>query len=821
MKIWILPTILLLLVGAFLATTGRTSAAPLAQVAPSEQPTVGLFGTVTAIETTTDSVTITLSGGEVVSVDSNTTYRVPDSDSAALDDIAVGARLAIVAVDDGGLTASEVVVIPARPAQQHREYTVLKRIGSTLIAKEGETGVEVVIDLEFELEEDLVGEEVTFIGTQVEAGRFKAKGKVALRKIVERLQGHVDQKRRSADQERDEGARGRKLRELEALTERLEGHITKQIDRFTQVIVEAHDEDKPALDEALVKIKERFRTALEAANKKAEDIDEALERRILRAVVTDGGVNLKDRLLTVRTRGDVDVTVNGDIEIVIGEESASLEDIEDGDQVLVHFDRESGEAERIKVLETAQAKGRIDHIDVENRTITIALADGGSLTLTAVDINRVRINGGLRALSSLLRGTIVRLRYNLRTLEPVEIDEEDEAEHTVTIERIDKDARVVVGRTDDGREVTLRLANDARVETDGHRSEVNGLRVGARIHAVVDRVTDRVLSLRQEAQGQRRREVSARGSVTGVRTDINALSLRRSDGTEVAAIVDENAEVVVDGEPASLEDIDGDATVEIVYDPETKVAVKIVAHRRHPVEKLVNLRRTPQEDGPSDEGPATGLTASGTIAKVDPETGQVVVVTERRRTVVFTVNEQSALSLNGEQIEDLNQITPRAQAKVLFNRTAEGNVVDELHAHKRVIEQDTIREQTDADRLEKLRDLRGSLAIQAKGRPLPGARLGLLVTVNRRPVEGAQVTVNGRDVGDTGEKGAIAFAVPTGVGALEIVATFKDQRVGLKLRVPNAEQLKELRDRAEEQRREAREKRQSDTPSNTGVTRTR
>ena len=674
----------------------------------------GFIGEVTAASST--SVTLELKSGETVVIEAPPDpVDLGEGEVQGFAGLPIGSRFAALASKgvSGEWLLEKGRIIPARARQQHRHYTVLKRIGNTLVAKDGDTGVEVIIELEFELDEDLLGEEVTFIGTQVEAGRFRAKGRVALRKIVERLQKHVEKKKRSADQEPEGGAKKRKLRQLEALEKRLEGHVAKQIDRFTEVLVESHDVDRAALDVALEKIKEGFRAALEALGKTAEDVDEALERRVLHAVVAEGGVNLEDSLLTLRTRGDVEVTVSGDVDVLIGDEPGSLADVQDGDHVLVHFDRESGEAASIKVLEIAHAKGRVDRIDKENRTIIIALPDGGSLTLTVVDIERVRINGRPVALAKLLHGTIVRISYNPRTLEPVDIEEQDHSEHTLTIESIDTDARVVIGRTDDGQEVRLELASDARVDSGNHRASVKALRVGARVHAVVDRASDRALSVREEAPGQRHREVVARGSVTAVRKDINALSLRRSDGSEVAVIVDEDAEVLVDGEPARLEDIEGDASLDTTYDPETNVAIKIVAHKRHRVEKLAHVRRTREEDLHRDEEPATGLSAAGTIAKIDLENSQVVVYTEKRRALVFTVNSQSVLSLNGEPIQGLSELSTGAKVKVLFHRTTEGNIVDELHAHKRDLDRDAVRKHvTDKSRLAKLHELSNCLESQ-------------------------------------------------------------------------------------------------------------
>ena len=99
MKAWGLVTILLLSVATMIAVAGRISAGPLPQVSEPEQATVGVFGTVSAIVTSTSTNgTIVLDGGEAVATDSNTTFNVPGVEAATIDDVNVGDRLVIVAV---------------------------------------------------------------------------------------------------------------------------------------------------------------------------------------------------------------------------------------------------------------------------------------------------------------------------------------------------------------------------------------------------------------------------------------------------------------------------------------------------------------------------------------------------------------------------------------------------------------------------------------------------------------------------------------------------------------------------------------------------
>ena len=126
--------ILLAVVALSFATAGRANAAPLLQVAGPQQATVGLFGTISAIVTTTAATsTIILDGGEVVATNASTTFIVPDVDAATLADITVGDRVAILAIEDGGLVALDVSVIPDEPVSTVHVLGVVTESGDGLI----------------------------------------------------------------------------------------------------------------------------------------------------------------------------------------------------------------------------------------------------------------------------------------------------------------------------------------------------------------------------------------------------------------------------------------------------------------------------------------------------------------------------------------------------------------------------------------------------------------------------------------------------------------------------------------------------------------
>ena len=138
---------LLASVALILAPVHRVFAAPAA--APSfqvEEQSVGLFGTVSAVlaSTTGGESTIVMTGGDVVAVDGSTDYAVPGVESPSLDDIAVGDRLAVVAIlrDDGSLLATDVLETSVAAVENVHIVGVVIAVGDGVDTLLDDDGVE-------------------------------------------------------------------------------------------------------------------------------------------------------------------------------------------------------------------------------------------------------------------------------------------------------------------------------------------------------------------------------------------------------------------------------------------------------------------------------------------------------------------------------------------------------------------------------------------------------------------------------------------------------------------------------------------------------
>ena len=224
---------------------GSAGAAPLGQTKKT-----GYFGEVTGVEG--ESFTIAQKNGEAVSLafDESTEVRQARAESdggqGGLGERHIGSRVAVLAETRGdGLFAAKVTVIPSAARERHLTLTVIDRTGDVIVA-ETKSGEEVLVELQFEPPEELKGQLVTFIGEQVEAGRFRAKSVVGVRTIVDRLERHVRSKKKQVDEERDAGKSKVHGRRLAQLQKRLQAAVAEQLDRFSEVLPKSPDQARAA-----------------------------------------------------------------------------------------------------------------------------------------------------------------------------------------------------------------------------------------------------------------------------------------------------------------------------------------------------------------------------------------------------------------------------------------------------------------------------------------------------------------------------------------------------------------------------------------------
>ena len=488
--------------------------------------------------------------------------------------------------------------------------------------------------------------------------------------------------------------------------------------------------------------------------------------------------------MTIRTRGDavVTVVVVDATRIVVGGEDGILDDLQDGDWVEVVFDSETNEAVGLHVRLVEEVKATIESIDLDAGTITLALRDGAVLTLNVTDAAEVRIGRIDAASADLENGMVLVVRYNRRTLDVVGIDAELRSEIDITVEEVDRENGIIRGRTDDGRIIVQRLAPDANFEKGSVSASIRAIVPGARVLVVVDRANDRALVVRTRDTNVKPRYVTVRGTPTNVDTDGSTLTIERPDGGSVTVIVDTDTDMTINGEPATLADVTAETAVSVTFDAQSKIALKILGRTRVQPTDVVSVRPVTDDDV-SDDEPTTGVvTVGGTIVNGDADTNTLVIFTLTRRKIELNITAETTISLNGEPVDSVGDLPRGSAVKATFN--AEDMTAIEVSAQKRDVDiRAVLKKETVRRAVERVRRPTQNLAIRVKGVPTPGAEIDLTIYLNRQPIEGAQVTVNERDVGTTNADGAVTFQVPADAEQLNIVAVFNDLKAGLKLRV--------------------------------------
>ena len=238
MKTLRLVGMLLLVVALTLTATGSAYGAPQLQRESQRQ---GLFGDVSSVVDNT----IILDSGEIVATDENTLFVVPGVDDADLNDIAVGDRLAIVAIElaDGSLLAVNVLVTPEKPVSNTHVLVVVTGAQGgliTLIDNRGRPH-----NMELPVGKSVkVGDLLTLvIDPDDDTDTLKPRDIAAIDKVVDKLLEDIQ----------DAVGRAR-----ERLQELLEDNGNEHLTALARALEQASDEAQQALQAALISTQSRL-----------------------------------------------------------------------------------------------------------------------------------------------------------------------------------------------------------------------------------------------------------------------------------------------------------------------------------------------------------------------------------------------------------------------------------------------------------------------------------------------------------------------------------------------------------------------------------
>ncbi|MDA1347618.1 MAG: hypothetical protein O3A47_01940 [Chloroflexi bacterium] len=747
-----------------------------------EAERMGFFGEVTSVEI--DAIEVLLKDGETLRI------RIDTADpqiiqGAANDDpsttasgvdltdlFEVGSRIAALAeMREDEWWAVKISPVRAKAVEAHITVTVIHVSGTTVIA-ENESGDEFIIELDFEPTEELAGQVVTFVGRRLEDRRFRASAVKTVRAIVERLDGHVTEKKQKLDREGDSSPERQKLEDLKA---RLERSIVQQMERFAEVLVKLPTEARPALEQALENLKKGFRTALESVGKPAEEENKILNHRRLIGLVD--GVDVAAGVVSVRTRSDaiVAAAVVDDTKVTIGDDEATLEDLQVGDRVDVRFGPE-GNAQAIDVVTDVHAKARIEQIDREARTVTLALEGGALLTLSVPEQADLHVGDDRTEFGQVEVGTVLHVTYDSRLLVLRKAVLERRAELNVQVTSVDREAGTITGTTPDGQEHTVKLAGEAKVIVAGRRVGVTAIKVGKRVVVVVDKTDGRAVTIESHDDAPGDRAARARGIPAGIDVASGILTIELSDGGQLTVVVGDLTDVEVNGETATLEDILSDNLVQVQYDPLTGAAIE--AHAKSKAEPSAFLTVRPDQANVSQDE-ATEGTVAGIIGGIDLIERTVTIFTESRRVLKLKVVESTNITVGGEPVGSLTDLRLASRVKASFAR---GREAVEIHASDETVDLAAVRDAHDRESEGAWTVAAQPLAIHLKRPEIEGGPVIVEVALKQRPVAGAIVFVNGEAVGETDDHGVVEVDLPAEGDVISFAATFKDHKTALRIK---------------------------------------
>lgn len=621
-----------------------------------------VFGTVLNVEA---PFVLLATDDDVVkmSVDDETVIKIGDI-SAGINDIATGDRIAATAVEqpDGTLLGKNVLVRPRDGIQVRHVVGIVIASGdgkTTILDRDGNT---VTFDLPPGARVPEIGEAITAVTRRdLVSGRIEAKATERAERIIERLESQLDE-----------------------LRDRLGEEAVIQAGRLRQLLEENTRRHLSALAEAAGKVKanegrvsEKVRNGanekLEAARVRAAEsaAKNGIEVGNIQVEGAVGAVSEASFTLQPRGGGEVDFTVNDKTVIVVkGAEKAKLADIKVGDFAVVDFDPEGDPAapvaRKIKVSEPKLDRdaaanldiGGIDYVDgvishverdvkldgVEAVVILVNDERGAKLAIKATRDTEITVNGtkataadlkaGLRAAITLeadLRASSIRAytpNENHRNVEGV-------------IRRIDAENRILAVAPARGEMVIVLVADDGKIEKDGHAASFGDLQINDLVLAGTrfDMTTGEIVRLIARSP-----RLTAEGVLSGINLEEHTITVRPRDGEPVRLLVVNETEIKVKG-GASVRFTDLKEGLQVVASWRTAAIDGVV---RSVATGLVIVR-------------SENETVKGSVAKLDAAAGVVVIETGEGRLIELHLpagDRKVSLVKDGQRIESLRPVVP-------------------------------------------------------------------------------------------------------------------------------------------------------------------
>ncbi|MCI0439884.1 MAG: hypothetical protein L0177_12240 [Chloroflexi bacterium] len=602
----------------------------------------GIFGMVIG-KTETTIVVQTNQGATVeLGVDASTRFRVPGEAEAGFGDVPDGSRVAILAAGEAeASSALNVTVIPGKPQRQHRVLTVVDFSGNIAIAEDAE-GNKIEVELDRQVSGEFKGQVVTFVGARAEqSDRFRARAEVKIEQVVDRLERHVKNIEAEVKAEARAEVKARKQENLDRIKVRLDANVERHLNLFAQVVADAPESSRPALQATLEQHKERYEARLVTLGRADVDLDAHIEARVAQGAIAR--VDAASGVIVVKTpRGeDLRFSVGRDARIAVNGKAAAFSDISAGDEVTVRYNGRTSAAMEIMIKAEAEARGTIESVDAARGTMTIRLPSGGSTEIKIASDTSVDIGGRQQTEAALRPGATVEVKYNSKTGEAQVVEADANVKIKGKVRRVNRVEGTVTITTESGREVTIHVSKVTLVNARRLLSALadisEGMEVEAEYNLNTGVASELKASVRDDGSAKIRARLTGAGRIARIDVRSREITVELDNGETLTIKVDNATIVRLNGRGVAFADIKAGARVEVEYDSESRLASLIAA-------KLENANET--EASGSGSASAT-VSASGTLRAANALARTVTIVRDDGTELTLRIGSDARILLNG------------------------------------------------------------------------------------------------------------------------------------------------------------------------------
>ncbi|MEW6206838.1 MAG: hypothetical protein AB1631_00620 [Acidobacteriota bacterium] len=372
-------------------------------------------------------------------------------------------------------------------------------------------------------------------------------------------------------------------------------------------------------------------------------------------------VHLETSTLVIATASGELVTLNVTprTEIKLNGEEARLADLQPGMRVGARVCRETLVA--LSIAATSQedctavgVSGEIERVDVEGHHLVIdPQGEGESLTLNITERTEIALDGRPARLADLQPGMKVSARFCRETLNALAViatsEDECHAEGVQgEISRIDTDAKMIAITPPGSSEaVVLNVVERTEITLDGHPARLGDLQVGMRAAARFCRDTKTALAIAALSGGGDCTLASVEGVIARVNVDEGKLAIATPSGEQVTLNITNRTEIILDGRPARLHELQQGMKAAARFCRETQEALSVVAS--------------------SGAGDCTAASVEGEIARVSLEESKLVIAVASGEQVTLNVTDRTEIKVN-DQAARLSDLRPGMRAAARFCR---------------------------------------------------------------------------------------------------------------------------------------------------------